>query len=164
MGGRITVWLTRASMAVTAGVGLVWGMVYGSKFEGLDIFVAVKPSLPFPWSHLPMDYQTYEPIYNILQWTFILLLLWLRFTVAQWKNRVVSLSLLSGLAVIVSVLVVAYGEREGPRWESGELILHSILAFLSHLFLVAFLFCAALVGAQLLRRVVNGARLKRHRL
>ncbi len=160
MDGKMLVWLRRILVAITAGVGFAWGMVYGSKFEGLDIFVAVKPSLPFPWSHLPIDYQTYEPIYYTLRWVFVFLLLCLRFTLARWKRTTAYLSLLSGLMVVISVIVVAHGEREGPRWGLGELILACILALLSHLFSIAFPFFIVLGGVELLRWVVRWVRLR----
>lgn len=123
-------WFTHLLNWATSLLGLALGIVYGSKFMGLDLFVVVRPSLPPPWRWLPLDFSTYSYIYNCLHIVLMLFLLASLFFVSRFRPLLARICLLTGSAAAVSVMVVeGLGVREGPRAVGIELLFYSGLAF-----------------------------------
>lgn len=112
------------------GLGLLLGMVYGSKLLGLDLFVVTRHSLPPPWRWLPLGFKNYVVIYNTLHFSLIAVLGIVYWSVPIWRRVLLKVCVLAGNAAAVSLMVVErLGVREGPRAMGVELVFYAGLAF-----------------------------------
>lgn len=121
--------------------GIFSGLVWGSVIEGVDIFVIVRDSLPPPWCFLPMEPTTTRLWLDGSEMLTAMLLVALRWIdPPRWWRRAIAVLVCCGVALFVSVFVVAQGEREGPRWTLEEKVLFGGIGFAFQVFMIGVYF------------------------
>lgn len=130
----------------TRGLSLALGTIYGSKLLGLDLFIAVRDSLPVPWRWLPIDFSNYSLVVNSIHIALIGLLLLAFLWVRDWRRILFESCFLTGMAAAVSLVVVeGLGEREGPRLAGLDLGLYAVLAFVAVVVVEVLIYFGAVV-------------------